>query len=496
VADASRAVGLAGVMGGEGSGVSETTRDLLLESAFFVPDVVRKAAKRAGLQTESSYRFERGVDPNGCVESLNRLAALIQEWAGGEASADQVDQYPVAVAALDISLRRKTLDRVLGYDAGWDKIPEAFKSLGMEGKALAGEEYTFRVPTFRSDLRREIDLVEEAARLYGYHRIPTQYPSIALNEIPPHRESPLDRLRRVLVGWGFTEVLHYSFTSPQALNRFGFAAPEETTLMNPISEELGVMRSSLLPQMAQTLKQNLFRGNKDLKLFELRPVYRSAEGSPPFAEEWKLCLGISGSRRALHFMEKEEGVSLLDLKGYLKALAELYGQGGFFESPSGRGYFHPKRQAALVWQKMDGARFDMGGLGELHPILAEEWGLRVPVALAEIPLDLFLTESKNPVKFQEVSPFPSVWRDLNLVVGESVSQGEILAEIRAHGGPWLRQVVFFDLYRGKPLVEGQKSMTFTLEYGAPEKTLTDEEVNQARERLLGNLKEHIGASLR
>ncbi|KAB2842660.1 hypothetical protein F9K50_01510, partial [bacterium] len=161
-----------------------------------------------------------------------------------------------------------------------------------------------------------------------------------------------------------------------------------------------------------------------------------------------------------------------------------------------QGFLHPKRQATLRWAPAGAAEREEGLLGELNPVLGEELGLRVPVALAEISLDLFLTESKNPVKFQEVSPFPSIWRDLNLIVDESVSHGEILGQIRAHGGPWVRQAVFFDLYRGKPLEEGKKAMTFTLEYGSPERTLTDDEVNQARERLLENLKEKIGVSLR
>ncbi|HCU25100.1 MAG TPA: phenylalanine--tRNA ligase subunit beta, partial [Deltaproteobacteria bacterium] len=414
IADAERVLALAGVMGGEGSGVQNTTTELLLESAYFSPAVVRRAARRLALQTESSYRFERGVDPNGCVDALNRLADLIVQWAGGSAAADSIDVYPKAILPLELRLRRRSLDRVLGYEISWEELEKPFATLGFEKQTgeYSPQERIFKIPTARSDLTREIDLVEEAARLYGYHKIPTRYPVLSLEEIPPPQEHPFDRIRQALLGWGFTEVLHYSFTSPELLQRFGYEPLPQLTLMNPISEELSVMRPSLLPQMLQTLRQNIYRGNKDLKLFELRPSYvPQSDSSPPFREQWKLCLGLSGARRGLHFLEKQEEVGLLDLKGCLKSLLSLAQPGDFQESPGRRPYFHPRRQARLAW-----AGREIGELGDLHPLELEKEGIRVPVALAEISLDLFLTESKIPVKFQEVSPFPSIWRDLNLIV--------------------------------------------------------------------------------
>lgn len=497
IADAERILALAGVMGGQDSGVEHSTQDLLLESAFFAPDSVRKTAKRVGLQTESSYRFERGVDPNGCLEALQRLAALIQEWAGGQASPDAIDQYPHPVLPREIILKGKTLERILGYEIPSETIRNCFGALGLVEKSHSEDGTTYAVPSYRSDLSREIDLVEEAARLYGYDRVPTKFPKLALNELPAPKKHPLDQIREILVGWGFSEVLHYSFTSAELLHRFGFANLDAMTLLNPISEELGVMRPSLLPQMVQTLQMNIHRGNKELKLFEIRPVYSACEdANPPFVEGWRLCLGLSGARRGLHFLEKNEGVSVLDLKGYLQSLIGQWGLEGMRDELSKKSFLHPKRQAQWSRGGLSKEDVEIAVMGELNPVLSEKLGLRVPIALAEISLDLFLTEFKNPVKFQEVSSFPSIWRDLNLIVAESVSHSDIVGLIRAHGGPWLRQVVFFDLYRGQPLQEGQKAMTFTIEYGSPERTLTDEEVNEARERLLENLKAHIGASLR
>ena len=495
IADAERILALAGVMGGQGSGVTEKTGDLLLESAHFSPSAVRKAAKREALQTESSYRFERGVDPNACLAALNRLAALIVEWAGGEAASDAIDRYPQPIQARDILLRQKTLTRLLGLNLPVAELLPALSRIGLEGKA-EGTDLRFKVATARSDLTREVDLVEEVARLYGYNRIPTTFPALGLDQFPPFREHPLDGLRNLLRDWGFTEILNYSFTSPPWLARFGFQAEDEVQLLNPISEEMSVLRPSLLPQMVQTLQQNQFKGNSDLRLFEIRPVYRpQADATPPFREEWRLCLGLAGQRQPLHFLNEIEEVSLLDLKDYLKLLVASAGEGTLEEKPGQSPNFHPKRRLALSWRR-EGKSFDLGELGELHPALAAELDFKGPVALAEISLDLFLTESKIPVKFQQVSPFPSVWRDLNLIVDESVTHGSLAALIRANGGPWMRQAIFFDLYRGKPLEEGKKAMTFRIEYGSQERTLTDDEVNQAREQLTAKLKELSGAELR
>lgn len=349
----------------------------------------------------------------------------------------------------------------------------------------------FQVPTFRSDLTREIDLTEEVARIYGYNRIETTYPAISLSEMPDPQENPLDRLRMMLVDWGFSEVLHYSFTSPSLLKKFECKFHPAQTLVNPLSEELSVMRPSLLPQMVQTLQKNIFNGSKNLRLFEIRPVYTWNPEISRMSETWNLCLGVSGTRRSLHFLEKEEWVSYYDLKGYLNVMLGLLEKAELREEALSRPCFHPKRQARLFLD----SHF-WGELGELHPAFLEELGARVPMVVAEINLDLFLTGLKNRVQFEKVSSFPSVWRDLNLVVDEGTPHGQVEAVIRRHGGPWVKRVLLFDLYRGQPLPEGKKALTYTLEYTAGDKTLTDEEVNQARELLLGHLKSEIRATLR
>jgi phenylalanyl-tRNA synthetase beta chain len=504
IADQDRVLALAGVMGGEDSGIVDDTVDLLLESACFSPNSVRKTSKRLSLATESSYRFERGVDPNGCKAAMDRLTEVIQSVAGGGLAGKIVDLYPQPVKPQEIKLHPEEIRRVLGIDIPNDEIRPALEGLGIYLVFEKNNILSCKIPTFRPDLTREIDLIEEVARLYGYNRIPVSYPKISLKDLSATLFSSFQamaQLRTLLTGWGFSEVLHYSFTSPQLLQRFGLQVDPQLHLVNPISEDLSVMRPALFPQLLQTLQTNFFKGGQELKLFEMRPVYGfSGKGPRPYRESWRLCLAMAGARRPLHFLEKDEagpleefhGLTLLDLKGYFKSLLDaLRPDISWEEAPLDRPYFHPKRQ--LQWGLKEGL---LGEAGQVHPQLLAELDLKVPVVLAEINLDLFLTESKNSIQFQEISPFPTVWRDLNLIVDEATANSKVLAAIQGAGGPKLRKAELYDIYRGKPLQEGKKALTYRLEYGAMDRTLTDEEVNQAREKLLTELNQKVGATLR
>lgn len=266
------------------------------------------------------------------------------------------------------------------------------------------------------------------------------------------------------------------------------------------------MRPALFPQMVQTLQQNIFRGAKHLKLFELRPVYEAGLNSDrSLQESWHLCMALAGSRRPEHFLEKDEKSSaeiwqqlnMLDLKGYMKALFQFLGLNGTLkEKPSAHDYFHPGQQ--LAWELIRGKLepLYLGSLGQLHPQVLAKWDLSQPIILAEIKLDNFLTESKNRIQFKEISPYPVVGRDLNLILDEAVAHGQVLEVFQDKGSPWLQAFHLIDVYRGAPLPEGKKALTYRLEYGSRERTLTDEEVNQAREKLLAQLEKTLGAVLR
>ncbi len=495
IADGERVLALGGVMGGRDSGIEATTKDLLLESAFFHPDVVRKTSKRLGLKTESSYRFERGVDPNGCLQALHRLTELILAWGGGEASSDCFDIYPTTKLPQTIRLRSEYLNKVLGIEISEERVITLLQSLGIETKLARPGEFSCQVPTSRSDVTREIDLVEEVARLHGYNQIPMSTPKISLAELPPPKPDPFHQVRTILKGWGFSEVIHYSYTSPRLLEKFGFAPEESLTLVNPISEELSVMRPSLIPQLVETIQKNLFKGNKDLKLFELRRVYSSTiANNPPFGEAWRLALGMSGASRPLNFSEKEQAASFVDLKGYLEELVSERLGDGLSDQVSNQRFLHPRRQVKLVLNQK--RQQDFGFLGQLHPSLQQELDLPQPILLAEINFEFFLTDSKKTVKFKEVSPYPTIERDLNLIVEERVTHEELRERILSGGGDWIQQITLFDIYRGEPLPQGKKAMTYRLKYGSLERTLTDAEVNEAREKLLAKLNQEVGATLR
>jgi len=459
-----------------------------LESACFSPGAVRKTSKRLGLQTESSYRFERGVDPNGCLSSVDRLAELILAWSGGEVLQDSVDHYPQPRQAMEVSLRAATLSRVLGEEFSFSQMRDYLRALGIDCRESKEKHWICTIPTFRADLTREIDLVEEVARIHGYNRIPVHYPKLSLNEIPPVGPKPEENLRQTLVAWGFDEVMNYAFTSPQLLENFLPTIPKDLTLMNPIIEELSVLRPSLIPSLVKNLRDNFYWGNPMLKLFEISHVF--ASGARP-EESVHLGLAILGPRRPLHFLEKPENGGFSELKGFVQA---LIGPELSFEIPPTEAlssYWHPKRVLGL---KIQGKA--LGLMGELHPKVASKLGLSDPVGIAEINLDLFLTESKNRIQFKEISAFPSVERDLNLILDESVTHAEILRVLQELQDPWIRKIELFDIYRGAPLPERKKALTYRVEYGTRERTLTDEEVNQAREKLLALLNKKVGATLR
>ncbi len=500
IADTQRVLALAGVMGGKDSGVENSTCDLLLESACFRPATVRKSAQRLALKTESSYRFERGVDPNACVDVLERLTSLIVSLAGAEAVGPISDHYPKPLMASKIILRRSRIYKVLGVDPDptlW--IPQ-LEGLGLQLKKvdveIKDQVWEVEVPTFRGDLLREIDLIEEVARLFGYENIPVSYPSVSIQNLPvrsaPH-EVLLERLRERLTALGFAETLHYSFTSPELLAQFGLSADAGSFLLNPLSEDLSVLRPALFPQMVQTLQKNIFRGRENLRFFELRPVYSPhVEAHLGLKESWHLCLGMSGSSPEPHFSQKTRDVDCLDLKGVMEACFYDLSSRPMREVMSYINFLHPRRQ--FRYEQRDSGEVAWGG--ELHPRTRMAWDLKGTVVLAEINLDLFLTESKNSIQFEEISPFPRIDRDLNLIVEESIQQVKVMELLRREGGDWVREVSLLDLYRGEPLPPGKKALTYRLQYGALDRTLTDEEVNQARERLLQKLNQEIGATLR
>jgi len=484
ITDPEKILAIAGVMGGLHSGVTDTTRTLVLESAYFDPASVRKTSKRLGLMTESSYRFERGVDPNGVGEASDRLTELILAWAGGEASQEVIDTADQPFALPEISLRRSRTQTVLGYDNTEAEIDSVLRRLALRPKKSGEGIWRCQVPTYRRDLTREIDLIEEVARLQGYDRIPEQRPRGDYRPVKDNDEGDEHaRLRGLLRAKGFTETIHYSFCSQKEIEQ-ALQVKEKTysRLANPLSEELAVLRPSLIPSMLRCLQWNFFRQNEDMKLFEFRNTYHFRNAASEPEERKTLCLALSGKRSGRHWALPREEVDFYDWKGEWETIADLLRLPSFQVRSSAKAYLHPGKSAEIL---IDGQAW--GDFGVLHPALAHELELIRPVVLGEIYLPR-MTGMRKDSRYQPLPKFPSIERDLTVVVPEALEGEAVIQKIRDQKIETIRQVNLFDIYRGKPIEEGKKALTYFIQYQDEGRTLTDDEVNQIHTQMVETLK--------
>ena len=471
IADAERAVALAGVMGGQNSEVGEATTDLFLECALFDPKAVRRTARRLGLSTDASYRFERGVDPEGQPEALQRLVELILSVAGGRVEA-AVDVDPVPFERPAIALRPERVERVLGLELTPDEIARLLRPLGFDVKRRS-QPVRVAVPGYRYDVRTEIDLIEEIARRRGYDSFPEELLPFRPTSVPEDPQVEVERgLRAVFTAWGFREAR----TLPFAPESEGAAR-----VLNPLSQEDAFLRTSLAWSLLRRVEHNFARGVRDVRLFEFGPVFRSGgEGQRPH-EERRVAAALSGARAPLHWSGPAGAYDLYDLKGLLEEVAEHYpdgrveaAEGGFLLTAGGR-------VAGRGWQAAEGE------------VDAPAWA--APVLLLEALLPAAAV-GKRGIRYRPLPVHPGSERDLALLVPHSVSAAELEAVIREAAGELLEDVLPFDLYEGKGLEEGVRSLAWRLRFRAPERTLTDREVDAAVDRVLQALEERHGVRRR
>ncbi len=488
IADADKPLALAGIMGGEFSGVGENTRDLFLECAWFNPLSIAGRARRYGLQTDASYRFERGVDPELAPRAMERATQLLLDIVGGEAGpvveAVCSEHLPVRAA---VSLRAARLGRVLGGDIPAAEVQEILERLGLGVEAVA-DGWRVQPPGFRFDIREEADLIEEVGRVYGYNNLPTRHMSGGM-QMGPRPESLLDdqRLRDELVDRGYQEVVTYSFVDPE-LQTLLDPEGEAIALANPISADMAVMRTSLWPGLIQALTYNLKRQQERVRLFEsgLRFIRQD--------NEIKQIKGISavltGSVEPEQWSQPSRAADFFDLKGDLEALLGLTGRAHDFIFKCARHpALHPGQCASIEYQGTT-----IGWTGALHPGLLQQLGVSDNIFLFELEMAP-LTQRAVP-SFRGVSRFPSIRRDLAVVVDESVSSSALRHCVEAAVPGLLQELRLFDVYRGKGVDSGRKSLAFGLILQESSRTLTDEEVDAAIERVVARLKEELGASLR
>lgn len=487
-----RPVALAGIMGGADSEIHDATSSVLLEAAYFSPMGIRKTSKRNGLKSESSSRFERGIDINNVSFALDRAAELISRLSGGTVAWGLIDVYPDPVSPREISLSVDRVCGLVGISTDSHEIAGLLEGLEFEVLSLSADELLLRVPTFRVDIEREVDIVEEVARLLGYDNIPSVLPEVPMVAKKPSVITVMEkRLRDIFVSYGFLEAINYSFEAPELLRTFGFE--ESIRIMNPISRELSEMRMSLLPSLVKNVRLNLSRQNQDVRLFESGKVFYP-KNMDQLPNEVKKFAAIATGKRAPEIWDGEK-FDFFDIKSVLERSLEVLSVDTRIEfgsiSPD-HGFLWPGKSSAVL---VDGNI--LGVVGELHPHLLEKLEISESVYVLELDLSLLsVVYTSFERKFSPLPKFPSLRRDIALVVDDVVPVREILAVIKKTDSGIIENAWVFDVYKGNSLEKGKKSVALSLILRNRERTLTDEDANRVQQDVLKSLEKTIGAELR
>ncbi|MFQ6096947.1 MAG: phenylalanine--tRNA ligase subunit beta [Armatimonadota bacterium] len=500
IADAEAPVALAGVMGGADTEVTQHTRNVLIESAHFDPASVRLTALRHAMSTEASYRFERFVDPSGTVAAADRVCQIIADIAGGEVAEGVADVYPSPVTPRTIALRPERANAILGTQISAAEMVDILRRLGMTVEE--GDRIRVTVPTFRSDVEREIDLIEEIARVYGYDRVPfTLHPSRVCQEGRSREQRLRNLARDVLLQCGLTEALTFSMIGPRDLDRIGLPPDDPlrdaVRLASPASEDLSIMRTTLIPSALRVAEVNVRRRLLDLAFFEIGKVFLPVEGRELPDEQWRVVAFAMGANMTSTW-NLSQAVTQIDffwLKGILEQLVAGLGIANVRVEPSEHPTFARGRCAAV--RCPDGA--ELGVIGEVAPSVRGEYDVPRAAYLFELNLERMISLADPLKRYRPISPFPSNRRDIALLVDddEQHSCAALEEAIRAAAGDLLESVRVFDLFVDEQrLGKGKKSVAFTVEFRAPDRTVPDEEVDEIMDRIAAHLSSTLGARVR
>lgn len=496
IKDEERGIAIAGVMGGLNSEIEEDTTTIIVESANFSGDSVRATSKKLGLRTEASSRFEKGIDPNLCEAAADRVCRLIELIGAGKVCRGSVDNYPNPETAKTIDIRVDRINHVLGIDITREDMVSMLESLEIKVEG-SGNVMTVTPPTVRQDLLEEEDYIEEVARLYGYDKLPVTLPKGNCEAGISDERALRDLTRNSLCGMGLNEIQTYSFVSPKGVDnvRIDEDSWERAfvKLINPLGEENSVMRTILTPNMMEVLARNYSRNIDKVKAFEIGNTFMAnmlnEEELPD--EQYSLCIGMYGKNE-----------DFFSLKGIVEELLKVLGiKGAVFEAESEYGVYHPGRCARIaVPSGRQGAEDadilydELGIMGEIHPDVAENYGMDgVRIYCCELMFDAIMRHADTEIVYTPLPKYPSTSRDIALLVDEDMAVGKIEEVIRKHGKKILENVKLFDVYRGKQVEEGKKSVAFTLTYRDKDKTLTDDEVAAVHNDVLNALKDKLNA---
>jgi len=508
IRDGKRSVALAGIMGGLNSEIQPATRTVLIESACFERLGIRRTAKALGMSTEASFRFERGVDPEVTLWAAHRAAYLISKLAGGTVLSGYIDVYPRIIERPFVRVRAERVNGLLGLDLTEEQIASYLRRLGIEveGEPSMSGALKCQPPSWRWDLEREADFSEEVARVHGYQNIYISMPSY--RSTPDHTREGLARIRRVndlMNASGFTEIISMSFISRRSALDF-VTEPAESgpmELLNPLTEDCSVMRTSLLPGLVAAVKRNLNFRSENLKLYELGKTFTRVPGQELPREDLRIAAIAVGSRypELWHFHRGEtdiygridalHAVDFYDMKGALENVLEGLDVPDATFVPSRIPFLHPGKSAEMF---VNGER--IGFLGELFPAKARELDLPAGVQLFEILLEPLFVRMRKEKVFRPLPRYPYIERDLSLIVETNCSGDKIKHLISRLGHDIIASVILFDMYKGESIPEGCQSMAFRIRYQSEDRTLTDEEVQEVHSRVVDALVKELGASMR
>jgi len=491
IADETKAVALAGVMGGKNSEINDKTMDVLIESAYFKPQNIRATSKKLELRTDSSYRFERGGDMGICDWASRRCTQLICDLASGQVLGHSIDNFPKQIEPKQITLHFAKTKDLLGVGISHSEQVSLLTKLGLEVAEQTPGICTFKIPTWRVDLKREVDLIEEVERLYGLEKVPASPPrgAIGSNEF----DSVYDQIaeaRRILTGLGLNEAQGQTLIAKSEVR--SQKSEEIILLANPLSSDMDVLRPSLLPGLIHSLRHNISRKNYDVALFEIGRVFSLQNGAT--REERRVAIALTGQRAQSFWSgdERDAKFDAFDLKGIVEEFLEQFGLRGvaFARRTENHQLFLESATIAL------GGKLPLGEFGQLQPALAKKYDLRDAVFLAELNLDQLLAR-RNPAKsFKPLPQFPSSRRDVAMLVPEAVTHDAVLQAVKQTKPANLESVELFDVFRGKNVPDGQKSLAYAFTYRAVDKTLTDAEVNSAHTKIVEALKSQLKATVR
>lgn len=512
IRDAERPVALAGIVGGKNSGIQDDTTEIFIEAAYFTPAAVRRTARKFGIETDSSYRFARGTNPEAVALARDRAAQLIKEVAGGKIMGESHDQYPHPVRQSPIEINLATLVDRLGYKVDGAELVDWMKRLGCEVKQInegeSGPTWSVLPPTFRWDLALDMDLVEEFARLHGYQNIPDAFPALTTMPASHDLQFSLEaKIRRLLQGEGALQAINYAFIGRAFTERVigdgermktaGLrAVSEPIAIVNPLNEELNIMRTALVPGLIKNVAHNSRFGNPFGRVFEIGFAHFAERGERERNYHQEARLGFAYWGQPSDLWSKEEKAPIVySLKGAVEnMLRGLSIQKWRWIKPAGDQmpeFLHPGQSVLLEFEGKP-----VGFIGTLHPLLQEELKIREPVAIAEFNLEKLLSNQPRSPRYQPISKFPVVDRDIALVMPKELEAASVEAEIKKAAGELLREVRVFDVFEGGNLESGQKSVAFRLLFQAKDATLEDQAVNELRDRVVGIVSQKFGISIR